>query len=79
MAVRQTQCADSQTAFDKGGSSVSDPVGQDPDGGNAPIPSREWIKALIFVTGTAVLVIGLLIWFSFTFVVQSCDAVPACG
>ena len=58
---------------------MSDPVQPDPDGGNAPIPLREWIKALILVGGAAVLVTGLLIWFAFTFVFQSCGTVPACG
>ncbi len=58
---------------------MSDPVQPDPDGEKAPIPSREWIKALIFVSGAAVLVTGLLIWFAFTFVFQACGTVPACG
>ena len=58
---------------------MSDPVQPDPDGGNAPIPFREWIKALILVGGAAVLVTGLLTWVAFTFVFQSCGTVPACG
>lgn len=65
--------------LDERGSSVCDPVQPDPDGEDAPISSREWIRSLIFVSGAAVLVTGLLIWIAFTFVFQSCGTVPACG
>jgi hypothetical protein len=43
-----------------------------------PVSGREWLKALVVVLVAAAVVIALLIWFVFTFVVQTCAA-PTCG
>lgn len=42
------------------------------------IPDRDWLKATAFVLVTAVVLIGVIIWFVMTFVAQTCS-VPTCG
>lgn len=58
---------------------MGDPVEQPPRKDDVETTTREWIKALVFVSATAVLVAALLTWFAFTFVFHSCGTVPACG
>jgi hypothetical protein len=36
------------------------------------ITKRDWIKVVIYLGGSVVLITGLLIWLVFTFVAQTC-------
>lgn len=49
------------------------------DNDDAPITTREWIRALAFCVVGGALVTAAIVWFAFSFIFQSCGYGPACG
>ena len=44
-----------------------------------PPTTGEWFRALVVVAISAAAIVALGIWFVFSFVLQSCGTMPACG